>query len=83
MGFEALCELFAPDSHRVEDLSALYVMRKTKEKSRFFTAQSGLEKQIINLADNDHDWRETFIRVSGAWEAVAQKDRDVMSISCN
>jgi len=31
LSFEALCDLFAHDSRRVEDFSALYVMRKTKE----------------------------------------------------
>jgi len=43
--------MFAPDSRRVEDFSALYVMRKTKENDCFFAARSGLEKLIINLAD--------------------------------
>ena len=84
MGFEAFCDMFSPDSCRVEDFSALYVMRKTKENGRFFVAwsDSGLERLIVNLADNDYDWRETVIRVFGAWEAVAQKDR-VMSMTCN
>jgi len=77
LGFEAFCDTFTPDSHRVEDFSTLYVMRK------FFAARSGLEKLIINLADNDHGWRETVIRVSGAWEVTAQKDCGVVPSAWN
>ena len=52
-------------------------MRKTKDNSCFVAAWSGPEKLIVNLVDNDHAWREAVIRVSGAWEATAQKDRGV------
>ena len=80
LGFEVLCDLFAPDSRRVKDFSALYVMRKTKENNSFFTARRDLERLIINLADSDHCWRETVIRVPGAWEAAAQKDLSLIHI---
>ena len=54
LGFKAFCDLLAPNSRRVEDFFALYVMRKTKENGRFFAAWSGLERLIVNLADSDH-----------------------------
>jgi len=81
--FEALCDLFASDSRSVKDFSAFYVMRKTKENGHFFAARSDLERMIVNLADSDHGWRETVIRDFVAWEAVAQKDRDVIPTAWN
>ena len=54
MGFETLCDLIVPDSRRVKDFFALYVIRKTKENGHFFVVQSGLERLIINLANGDH-----------------------------
>ena len=83
LGFEAFCNLFAADSRNVDDFSALYVMRKTKKNGRFFAARSGLEKLIVNLADNNHGWRETVIRISGTWEAAAQKDCGVVLMAWN
>ena len=65
---EALCYLFAPNSCWVEDFFALYLKRKTKENDHFFAARSHLKRLIVNLEDSDHGWRETIIRVSGAWE---------------
>jgi len=53
LGLEALCDLFTPDSREVEDFSALYVMRNTKENGHFFATRSGLKKLIVNLADID------------------------------
>jgi len=50
LSFEALCNLFSPNSRTVEDFSALYVMRKTKENGCFFAVRSDLERQIVNLA---------------------------------
>ena len=53
LDFQALCNTFVPDACKVEDFSALYMMR-TKEGGRFFIAWSSLEKLIVNLADNNH-----------------------------
>ena len=83
MGFEALYDLFAPDSRGVEDFSAFYVMRKTKENGRFFATWSDLERLIVNLVNNNHDWRETVIRVFDAWEAAALKDCGVVPTTWN
>jgi len=39
LGFEALCDKFPPDSHKVKDFSTLYVMKKTKENDSFFATE--------------------------------------------
>ena len=81
LGFEALCDLFTPDSHGIIDFFVPFMMRKTKENGHFFAAQSGIERSIVNLADSDHGWCETIIRVFGAWDAAAQKDRGVFPMA--
>jgi len=83
LGVEVLYDMFAPDSRRVEDFSALYMMTKTKENGCFFATRSGVERLIFNLANNEHGWRKTVIRVFGTWEATAQKDRSVVPTAWN
>ena len=65
MGFQALYNKLVPDAYRVDDFSALYMIRRTEEGGRFFIVWSSLEKLIVNLVDSDHRWRDTVIRVSG------------------
>ena len=60
---------------RVENFSALYMIRKTKEGGPFFVERSSSDKLIVNLMDSDHEWHNTVIRIHGAWETVIQKDR--------
>jgi len=38
---------------------------------------------IVNLADNDHRWRNTVIRVSGGWKTVEQKQYDAVPTAWN
>jgi len=83
LDFQALCNKFIPDACRVEDFSALYMMRRIKEGGGFFVTRSSLEKLIVNLAGNDHGWRDTVIRVSGVWKTVVQKDCGVIPIAWN
>jgi len=48
---------------------------KTNESARCFGAQSGRERLIINLADNDHGWRDSVFCISGALETAQQRDQ--------
>ena len=68
LGFQTLCNRFVPDACKVEDFSALYMIRT--EGDRFFIARSSLEKVMVNLADSDYGRRDTIIQVSGAWETI-------------
>ena len=77
LGFQALCNGFVLDVYRVEDFSALYMIRRTKEVAAS-SLQNNLEKLITNLVDIDHGWRDTIIRVSRAWETIVQKDRGIV-----
>jgi len=61
LGFKDLCVSFVPNSCRHEELYAIYSMRKTNKDDRFFIPQSGCDRLIINLVDNDHGWRDTVI----------------------
>ena len=65
LSFQALCNMFFPGACRVEDFYALYMIRRNIEDGRFFSVRSGSERLIVNLADSDHGWRDTVIRVHG------------------
>ena len=74
LSFQALCNLYLPDACRVEDFSALYAIKRTKKGTHFFGAKFVCEKLIVNLVDSNHEWRDTVIRVYGAWEAAQQRN---------
>ena len=74
LSFQTLCNLYLHDACRVEDFSALYTMKKTKENARFFGVKSSREKLIVSLADNDHGWHNTVICISGTWETTQQRE---------
>ena len=50
--------MFIPDACKIEDFSALYMIRRTKEGSHFLTVKSGSERL---MTDNDHRWRDTHL----------------------
>ena len=50
------------------------MIRRTKKGGHFFAMRNSGEKLIINLADNDHGWRDIIIRIYMAWEMALQKD---------
>jgi len=75
--------MFIPDACRVEDFFTRYIIRRTTDSIRFFTARSSSDKIIIKLVDNDHGWRDTIIRIYGAWETVIQKDHGAILTTWN
>ena len=80
LSFQALYNRFIPDACRVDDFFALYMIRKTKGGEHFFTVKSGFERLVVNLADNDHGWHDTVIRIHEAWEMVMRKDHGTIPI---
>ena len=76
MSFQALCNMFLHDVCRVEDFSALYMIRRT-EGGHFFDVRNGSDRLIVNLADSDHEWRDTVIRIMGL-ETIQQKYRQTI-----
>ena len=73
--FEAFCSLSAPDVCQREVFWDAYVLKKTLQDTRFFVPRSGCKKLIMNMVDNNHNMRDTVIRVSGPWEAELEKER--------
>jgi len=80
MGFEALCDLYAPEACHCEVFRTAYSLRKTTLGARYLIPQSGMEKIIGNMADNDHDMRDTVIRVCGSWDADSEDERGVILV---
>ena len=58
LSFQVFCNMFIPDACRIEDFSALYMIRRTKEGSHFLTVKSGSERL---MTDNDHRWSDTHL----------------------
>jgi len=63
-----------PDACQCELLCAAYALRKTSQDARFFVPQSGCEKLIVNMVDNDHGMRDIVVQVSGPWEAKLEEE---------
>ena len=55
LGFEALCALNAPKAYQREGFSIAYALRWTPQDGRYFVPQIEVNKNIINMVDNDHD----------------------------
>ena len=66
LSFQTLCNLYLPDACRVENFSASYTMKKTKENACFLGVKSDRERLIVNLVDSNHGWHDTVIRISRA-----------------
>ena len=63
LSFQVLYNMFLPDACNIEDFSALYMIRRTKEGGCFFGIRSGFNRLIVNLADSDHKWRDHIIHI--------------------
>ena len=81
--FEAFCALSAPDAYQREVFWDAYALKKTLQDARFFVPRSGCEKLIMNMVDNNHNMRDTVIRVSGPWEAELEKERGASPTTWN
>jgi len=78
--FLGLCNRFIPDACKIEDFSALYMIRRTKEGGYFFNVRSGSKRLIINLATSIMG--DMYCRPDhGAWEMVTQMDRGTVPTS--
>ena len=64
-------------------LSTTYSLRKTTQGARYFAPQSGIEKVIVNIVNNDHSMRDTVVRVTGLWEAESKDERRAVPIAWN
>ena len=40
--------------------------------------QSGVEKVIVSMVNNDHGMRDTVVRVSGSWETKSEDELGVV-----
>jgi len=54
VGLETLCDLYTPEACQREVFSTAYSLRKTTQGACYFASQSGVEKVIINMVNNDH-----------------------------
>ena len=61
LGFEAFCDLYAPEACQLEVFSVAYSLRKTTQDARYFFPQSEVEKITVNMVNNDHDMRDTVV----------------------
>jgi len=62
----------APDACQHEVFCASYALRKTSQDTHFFVPQSGYEKLIVNMVDNDLCMYNTVVWVSGPWKAESE-----------
>jgi len=83
LGFEALCDLYAPEACQVEVFSAAYSLRKTTQGAHYFIPQSGVEKVIVNMVDIDCDMQDIVVRVTGSWEADSEDERGAVPVAWN
>ena len=83
LGFETLCVLYASEACQCEVFSTAYTLRRTIQGACYFVPQSGIEKTIVNMIDNDHDMRDTVVWVTGPWEAESEDERGAISIVWN
>ena len=75
LGFETIYVLNIPDACQREVFYVAYALRKTRQGARFFVAQSGCEKLILNMVDNDYGTRDTAVWVCGPWEVESEDER--------
>jgi len=61
LGFEALCALVSLDACRREVFSVVYVLRRTSQNVCYFVPQSGCDKIIVNMVDNEHGMHDTVV----------------------
>ena len=61
----------------------MYSLRKTTQGMRYFFAQSGAEKVIVNMVNNDHGMRDTMVRVTGLWDAESEDERGAVLVVWN
>jgi len=47
----------------------------------YFFTQSGVEKVIVNIINNDHGMRDTMVRVTGSWEVESEDEHGVVPIA--
>ena len=52
-----------------QDLQCRVFAKKDYPGCALLFPQSGVEKVIINMVDNDHGMRDTVVQVTGPWEA--------------
>ena len=83
LGFEALCNLYAPKACQCEVFSATYLLRKTSHGTRYFISLSGVGKIIVNMVDSDHGVRDSVIQVSGPWDAESDDERVAILVAWN
>ena len=65
LGFEALCDLYAPEACYYEVFNIVYLLRKTTQGAHYFIPQSGVEKIIVNMVNSNHGMRDTMVQMSG------------------
>ena len=83
LGFEALCDLYAPETCHCEVFITAYLLRKTTQGTRYFVPRSGVEKVIINMVNSDHGMRDTMVQMSGPWDADSEDDRGAVPVVWN
>jgi len=81
LGFEALCDLYAPEACQREVFSIMFTLRKTTQGAHYFIPHSGDENIIVNMADSDHCIRDIVVQVTGSWAAESENDRGVIPVA--
>ena len=80
LGFEALYDLYAPETYHCKVFSTAYLLRKTTLGARYFVPHSGMEKIIVNIVESDHGMRKTVVQVSGSWDANLEDESGAIPI---
>jgi len=62
--FKARCDLYTSEACQLEVFSIAYSLRKTIQGARYFIPQSGVEKIIVNMINNNHGIQDTVALVT-------------------
>ena len=76
--FEVLCNRFLPKACRREEFCVVYMMRKGMVTLVPSPPQRGCDKLVVNIPDSNHGWRDSVVRITGPWEALAENHGRVL-----